>query len=158
MPWCIGMYPNHWRMYWDVLQNVLDVTNTSNTCSNRSDAMLYWKLARCPGSVLKCIIEGWCIACIVIMAGCIDSEWFTAVCQDVSSDDVLKECWAKTFMHSKSEPVYHVVSPLRRFRCRTGRTTSGIVNSGTGSGYLVRTDNDTVRTGTYLVQTGTGNV
>ncbi len=35
---------------------------------------------------------------------------------------------------------------------------SGIVNSGTGSGYLVRTDNVTVRTGTYLVQTGTGNV
>ncbi len=37
-------------------------------------------------------------------------------------------------------------------------STSGIVNSGTGSGYLVRTDNITVRTSTYRVQTGTGKV
>jgi hypothetical protein len=36
--------------------------------------------------------------------------------------------------------------------------TSGIVNRITGIGYLERTGSEPVRTGTYRVQTGTGNV
>ncbi len=36
--------------------------------------------------------------------------------------------------------------------------TSGIVNRITGIGYLVRTGSEPVRTSTYQVQTGTGNV
>ncbi len=37
-------------------------------------------------------------------------------------------------------------------------TTSGIVTCITGTGYLVRTISESVRTGTYSVQTGTGNL
>ncbi len=39
-----------------------------------------------------------------------------------------------------------------------GRLSSGIVNRITGIGYLVRTSSESVRTGMYWVQTGTGNV
>ena len=72
---CIGMYPNIWRMYWDVLKDVLDV-NTSNTSSNTLDVL---KTGAMSWSVLKDVF-----GCIVFMAGCIewctDMYWITPGC------------------------------------------------------------------------------
>ncbi len=42
--------------------------------------------------------------------------------------------------------------------CEVNFRSSGIVNRITGIGYLVRTNLELVRTSTYLVQTGIGNV